>query len=120
LDGFPHGLLYSKYLQVGRSCHIFVQFKDKKIRKIMLDCVIHPGLTGMDALAFVDMVEADQIDLLLSPTSILIMLEFAMVPAEDNFQREVFHDPRNQGHLLLATLGLHQGQQHLHRPDAVH
>jgi len=47
--------------EVGRSCHI-VQFKDKKI---MLDCGIHPGLTGMDALPFVDMIEADQIDLLL-------------------------------------------------------
>ena len=44
-------------LQVGRSCHI-VQFKDKKI---MLDCGIHPGLTGMDALPFVDMIEADQV-----------------------------------------------------------
>ena len=43
--------------QVGRSCHI-VQFKDKKI---MLDCGIHPGLTGMDALPFVDMIEADQV-----------------------------------------------------------
>ena len=39
------------------SCHI-VQFKDKKI---MLDCGIHPGLTGMDALPFVDMIEADQV-----------------------------------------------------------
>jgi len=47
--------------EVGRSCHI-VQFKDKKV---MLDCGIHPGLTGMDALPFVDMIEADQIDLLL-------------------------------------------------------
>ena len=54
-------LLLIMYLQVGRSCHI-VQFKDKKI---MLDCGIHPGLTGMDALPFVDMIEADQIDLLL-------------------------------------------------------
>jgi len=47
--------------EVGRSCHI-LQFKDKKV---MLDCGIHPGLTGMDALPFVDMIEADQIDLLL-------------------------------------------------------
>jgi len=47
--------------EVGRSCHI-VSFKDKKI---MLDCGIHPGLTGMDALPFVDMIEADEIDLLL-------------------------------------------------------
>ena len=43
--------------EVGRSCHV-VQFKDKKI---MLDCGIHPGLTGMDALPFVDMIEADQV-----------------------------------------------------------
>ena len=35
-----------------------MQFKDKKI---MLDCGIHPGLTGMDALPFVDMIEADQV-----------------------------------------------------------
>jgi len=47
--------------EVGRSCHI-IQFKDKKI---MLDCGIHPGLSGMDALPFVDMIEADQVDLLL-------------------------------------------------------
>ena len=47
--------------EVGRSCHI-VSFKDKKI---MLDCGIHPGLTGMDALPFVDMISADDIDLLL-------------------------------------------------------
>lgn len=30
-----------------------------------LDCGIHPGLSGMDALPFVDLVEADEIDLLL-------------------------------------------------------
>jgi len=47
--------------EVGRSCHI-VEFKDKKI---MLDCGIHPGLSGMDALPFVDMIAADQVDLLL-------------------------------------------------------
>ena len=27
----------------------------------MLDCGIHPGLSGMDALPFVDMIEADQV-----------------------------------------------------------
>lgn len=47
--------------EVGRSCHI-IEFKDKKV---MLDCGIHPGLSGMDALPFVDMIEADQVDLLL-------------------------------------------------------
>ena len=29
----------------------------------MLDCGIHPGLSGMDALPFVDMIAADQVDL---------------------------------------------------------
>lgn len=47
--------------EVGRSCH-YLEFKDKKI---LLDCGIHPGLSGMDALPFVDMIEADKIDLLL-------------------------------------------------------
>ncbi|KAK4885339.1 hypothetical protein RN001_001610 [Aquatica leii] len=47
--------------EVGRSC-IMIEFKGKKI---MLDCGIHPGLTGMDALPFVDLIEADEIDLLL-------------------------------------------------------
>lgn len=31
----------------------------------MLDCGIHPGLSGMDALPFVDLIEADEVDLLL-------------------------------------------------------
>ncbi len=30
-----------------------------------LDCGIHPGLSGMDALPYTDMIEADEIDLLL-------------------------------------------------------
>ena len=47
--------------EVGRSCHV-LEFKEKRI---LLDCGIHPGLSGMDALPFVDMIEADQIDLLL-------------------------------------------------------
>ncbi|KAK9878570.1 hypothetical protein WA026_022640 [Henosepilachna vigintioctopunctata] len=47
--------------EVGRSC-IMIEFKGKKI---MLDCGIHPGLSGMDALPFVDLIEADEIDLLL-------------------------------------------------------
>lgn len=32
---------------------------------MQLDCGIHPGLSGMDALPFVDLIEADEIDLLL-------------------------------------------------------
>lgn len=38
-----------------------LEFKGKKI---MLDCGIHPGLQGMDALPFVDLIEADEVDLL--------------------------------------------------------
>ncbi|CAH0394985.1 unnamed protein product [Bemisia tabaci] len=47
--------------EVGRSC-IMLEFKGKKI---MLDCGIHPGLSGMDALPFVDLIEAHEIDILL-------------------------------------------------------
>ncbi|XP_066245733.1 cleavage and polyadenylation specificity factor 73 [Euwallacea similis] len=47
--------------EVGRSC-IMIEYKGKKI---MLDCGIHPGLSGMDALPFVDLIEADEVDLLL-------------------------------------------------------
>lgn len=72
--------------EVGRSC-IILEFKGKKIMVRMissmlsfcyvllrwhfdllfeqLDCGIHPGLTGMDALPFVDLIEAHDIDLLL-------------------------------------------------------
>lgn len=47
--------------EVGRSC-IMLDFKGKKI---MLDCGIHPGLSGMDALPYVDLIDADEVDLLL-------------------------------------------------------
>lgn len=32
--------------------------------QFQFDCGIHPGLSGMDALPFVDLIEADEIDLL--------------------------------------------------------
>ena len=32
---------------------------------VQLDCGIHPGLSGMDALPYTDMIESDEIDLLL-------------------------------------------------------
>ena len=103
------------FLQVGRSCHI-VQFKDKKI---MLDCGIHPGLTGMDALPFVDMIEADQVlQYILAYSQILNLhskdrplahlslplgprWRLALVPPEDHLPRKVLHDPCHQGHFLL-------------------
>ncbi|OTF73885.1 cleavage and polyadenylation specificity factor subunit 3-like protein, partial [Euroglyphus maynei] len=47
--------------EVGRSC-IYMEFKGKKI---LLDCGIHPGLNGMDALPFVDLIDPEEIDLLL-------------------------------------------------------
>lgn len=47
--------------EVGRSC-LVIEFKG---RKILLDCGIHPGLNGMDALPFVDSIDAEEIDLLL-------------------------------------------------------
>lgn len=47
--------------EVGRSC-VFVEFKGKKI---LLDVGIHPGLNGMDALPFIDLIDASEIDLVL-------------------------------------------------------
>uniref|UniRef100_A0A0N5AE44 Cleavage and polyadenylation specificity factor subunit 3 n=1 Tax=Syphacia muris TaxID=451379 RepID=A0A0N5AE44_9BILA len=47
--------------EVGRSCH-YLTFKGKKI---LLDCGIHPGMSGVDALPFVDHIDCDQLDLLL-------------------------------------------------------
>lgn len=39
--------------------------KFKFVMLFQLDCGIHPGLSGMDALPFVDLIEADEVDLLL-------------------------------------------------------
>ncbi|KAK7906680.1 hypothetical protein WMY93_015292 [Mugilogobius chulae] len=47
--------------EVGRSC-IILEFKG---RKIMLDCGIHPGLEGMDALPYIDLIDPAEVDLLL-------------------------------------------------------
>ena len=47
--------------EVGRSC-IILEFKG---RKIMLDCGTHPGLEGMDALPYIDLIDPAEIDLLL-------------------------------------------------------
>lgn len=48
--------LYSKNVLVKVN-RMYVMFQ--------LDCGIHPGLSGMDALPFVDLIEANEIDLLL-------------------------------------------------------
>ncbi|XP_005109022.1 cleavage and polyadenylation specificity factor subunit 3 [Aplysia californica] len=47
--------------EVGRSCHL-LEFKGKKI---LLDCGIHPGLTGMASLPFLDIIDPEEIDLML-------------------------------------------------------
>ncbi|CAG0915986.1 unnamed protein product [Notodromas monacha] len=47
--------------EVGRSCHLLT-FKGKKV---LLDMGIHPGLSGMDAIPFVDLIEASEVDILL-------------------------------------------------------
>ncbi|XP_038583596.1 cleavage and polyadenylation specificity factor subunit 3-like isoform X2 [Micropterus salmoides] len=47
--------------EVGRSC-IILEFKGPKI---LLDCGIHPGLDGMDALPYIDLIDPAEIDLLL-------------------------------------------------------
>ncbi|GMR48536.1 hypothetical protein PMAYCL1PPCAC_18731, partial [Pristionchus mayeri] len=47
--------------EVGRSCH-FLQFKGKKV---LLDCGVHPGMMGVDALPFVDTIDVESLDLLL-------------------------------------------------------
>eukprot|EP00045_Choanoeca_perplexa_P018079 m.277124 g.277124 ORF g.277124 m.277124 type:complete len:703 (-) comp17705_c0_seq4:4876-6984(-) len=47
--------------EVGRSCHL-LQYKGFNI---MLDCGIHPGKKGADALPYTDEIDADQVDVLL-------------------------------------------------------
>uniref|UniRef100_A0A7N9B1V0 Cleavage and polyadenylation specificity factor subunit 3 n=1 Tax=Mastacembelus armatus TaxID=205130 RepID=A0A7N9B1V0_9TELE len=58
--------------EVGRSC-IILEFKG---RKIMLDCGIHPGLEGMDALPYIDLIDPAEIDLLLITISKLHLLMY--------------------------------------------
>ncbi|KAM3362265.1 cleavage and polyadenylation specificity factor subunit 3-I isoform X1 [Capsicum galapagoense] len=47
--------------EVGRSC-VFMSFKGKKI---MFDCGIHPGFSGMSALPYFDEIDPASIDVLL-------------------------------------------------------
>ncbi|KIZ07536.1 Cleavage and polyadenylation specificity factor subunit 3 [Monoraphidium neglectum] len=47
--------------EVGRSC-IIVEYMGKRV---MLDCGIHPGYSGLGSLPFLDEVELDQIDVAL-------------------------------------------------------
>lgn len=59
-----HCILYASRgagQEVGRSC-ILLEFKG---RRVLLDCGLHPGLHGRDALPFLDLVEVESIELLL-------------------------------------------------------
>ena len=47
--------------EVGRSCHL-LEFRG---RSVLLDCGIHPGRSGLDALPFLDTVDLSTVDLLL-------------------------------------------------------
>ncbi|KAJ1358952.1 hypothetical protein KIN20_017537 [Parelaphostrongylus tenuis] len=78
--------------EVGRSCHL-LHFKGKKI---LLDCGVHPGMHGVDALPFVDFIDIEEIDLLLITHfhldhcgALPWLLEKNWIP------REVLHDSRD-------------------------
>jgi len=47
--------------EVGRSCHL-IKFRG---RSVLLDCGVHPGRSGLDALPFLDTVDLSTVDLLL-------------------------------------------------------
>ena len=47
--------------EVGRSCHL-LEFKGKKI---LLDIGIHPGISGLNGLPFMDYTDPEKIDILL-------------------------------------------------------
>uniref|UniRef100_A0AC35TRA7 Cleavage and polyadenylation specificity factor subunit 3 n=1 Tax=Rhabditophanes sp. KR3021 TaxID=114890 RepID=A0AC35TRA7_9BILA len=47
--------------EVGRSCHVLTI----RNKNILLDCGIHPGLSGVDSLPFTDNVDMETIDMLL-------------------------------------------------------
>ena len=53
--------------EVGRSCHL-IEFKGKKI---LLDMGIHPGISGLNGLPFMDFTEPEKIDLLLIRYSLI-------------------------------------------------
>ncbi|KAK6018188.1 hypothetical protein OSTOST_16239, partial [Ostertagia ostertagi] len=60
-DGGASSDIIGSGQEVGRSCHL-LHFKGKKI---LLDCGVHPGMHGVDALPFVDFIDIEEIDLLL-------------------------------------------------------
>lgn len=109
------------------------------VMSLQLDCGIHPGLEGMDALPYIDLIDPAEIDLLLISQwvpfskwkisshwylticlSPLFLCQFsfgslrslAMVFTEDKFQREDFYDPCHQSHLPLVAFRLCESQVH--------
>jgi len=47
--------------EVGRSCH-YLTYKESKV---LLDCGIHPGYSGVDGLPFFDRIEPSEVEVLL-------------------------------------------------------
>nr|CAD7598607.1 unnamed protein product [Timema genevievae] len=86
--------------------------------QMLLDCGIHPGLSGMDALPFVDMVEADEIDLLLISHNIsteqMLYTEADLETSMDKIETINFHEEKDvfgikfwayiAGHVLGAAM----------------
>ena len=44
---------------------VLLQATSSLQKTLQLDCGIHPGLSGLDALPYTDMIDAEEIDLLL-------------------------------------------------------
>ncbi|TNM95387.1 hypothetical protein fugu_016470 [Takifugu bimaculatus] len=100
--------------EVGRSC-IILEFKG---RKIMLDCGIHPGLEGMDALPYIDLIDPAEIDLLLISHNIsadeMLYAETDLEESMDKIETINFHEVRevagikfwcyHAGHVLGAAM----------------
>ncbi|KAJ7398800.1 Cleavage and polyadenylation specificity factor subunit 3 [Pitangus sulphuratus] len=100
--------------EVGRSC-IILEFKG---RKIMLDCGIHPGLEGMDALPYIDLIDPAEIDLLLISHNIsaddMLYTETDLEESMDKIETINFHEVKevagikfwcyHAGHVLGAAM----------------
>ncbi|KAH8060102.1 nuclease [Aureococcus anophagefferens] len=87
--------------EVGRSCHL-IQFRG---RTVLLDCGIHPGRSGLDALPFLDTVDLGEVDLMLvSHFHIDHAAGVPYITEKTNFQGRVFmtHPTKAVMRMLLS------------------
>jgi cleavage and polyadenylation specificity factor subunit 3 len=87
--------------EVGRSCHL-IQFRG---RTVLLDCGIHPGRSGLDALPFLDTVDLSEVDLMLvSHFHIDHAAGVPYITEKTNFQGRVFmtHPTKAVMRMLLS------------------